>query len=159
MTVRIRRLHPRNGGALGTRLRRALPVIAVTGAVMSTGATAQTVNCHSFACFNRTVTRLQSKLKRDDHELRVLATCLQEDPVVIFGNRDGSQGYVYNNGTMTFNTTGLDASLSGDPVSAWFLGDRCNRATTAAADASARVFGAFGPIAPQASWPTPELRP
>ena len=151
---------------MGTIIRRALPVIAVTAAVMGTGATAQAVNCNSFGCFNRTLNRLQAKLNRDDKALKVdtrvlsaLASCLHEYPVAIFGNRDGSQGYTYNDGTMTFQTTALDASLKGDPVNAWLFGDECNTHQTAATSVSARVFGSFGPVAPQALWPAPELRP
>lgn len=88
-----------------------------------------------------------------------LVGCLQEYPVGIFGDRDGSQGYTYFDGTMTFNTTALDASLSGDPVSAWFFGDKCNRTKTAAARISSRVSAVLGPVAPQASWPPPQARP
>jgi hypothetical protein len=151
---------------MGTTIRRALPVIAVTGAVMSTGATAQAINCNSFGCFNRALNRMQTKLNRDDRALKIdtrvlgaLVSCLQEYPVAIFGNRDGSFGYTYNDGTTTFNTTALDASLSGDPVNAWLFGDKCNTHQTAARNVSARVFGSFGPVAPQALWPAPELRP
>ena len=150
---------------MGKTIRRALPAIAVTGAVMSTGATAQAVNCNSFACFNRAVNTLQAKLNRDDKALKLdtrllsaLAGCLQEYPVAIFGNRDGSFGYTYNDGTMTFQTTALDASLKGDAVNAWLFGDKCNTHQTAAS-VSTRVFGSFGPVAPQALWPAPELRP
>jgi hypothetical protein len=140
-------------------LTRGLPAIAVTGALMTAASTAQAVNCHSFSCFNRALNRMQAKLNRDDQLLSAIAKCFQEYPVGIFGNRDGSFGYSYNDGTKTFNTTALDASLSGDPVNAWLFGDKCNSTKTATAHISSGASAAFAPWAPVASWPSPLLRP
>lgn len=70
--------------------------------------------------------------------------CIGELPVTQYGDPAGTFGYSFTGDGMTFfNTTALDGTASGDPVSAWVVVDNCN--TTPTASAAAR--GILGPEA------------
>lgn len=69
--------------------------------------------------------------------------CIGELPVTQYGDPAGTFGYSFTADGMTFNTTALDGTASGDPVSAWMVVDSCN--TTPTASAAAR--GILGPEA------------
>jgi hypothetical protein len=145
---------------------RKLSIAIVSGAFALSAAPA-TAACHKVACVNGRVASLQGQVKTlkqqlggvvnklnsaltalnaDTNALTSLKSCLRELPVTVYGAPQGTFGYVYNDGTKTFQTTALDATFQGDSVSAWILDDACNPATTAAAD------GARGVLAPPAPW-------
>jgi hypothetical protein len=85
-----------------------------------------------------------------------LATCLAEAPVTEYGDPSGTFGYEYDNGSATLDTTALDGTASGDPVSAWILYDQCNTTPTAQIRRGdlARAGGALAP----SFWLTPFAR-
>jgi uncharacterized Zn-binding protein involved in type VI secretion len=68
-----------------------------------------------------------------------LAECLFEVPLNQYGE-PGTEGYLYENATETFQTTALDVVPKGETVGAWFLIDGCNTITTASVKAAARRF-------------------
>lgn len=93
---------------------------------------------------NGSVSSLGSRLTGDEGTLSTvnqfvgtLKNCLSEVPITDYGDPNGTFGYVYDQGGgSTFDTTALDATASGDSVSAWVLSDQCALASNPTASAS-----------------------
>jgi hypothetical protein len=88
-----------------------------------------------------------SQLTTDNAAVNRLNTCLFEAPETLYGSRAGAFGYVFDLGNLTSrDVTALSVTYPGDPVSGWFLFDKCNTQTTAVARAAnARAHGAIAP--------------
>jgi hypothetical protein len=88
----------------------------------------------------------------------ILTNCMSETPITQYGDGlNNTFGYVWDtSGTQTSlsDTTALDATAAGDPVSAWMLYDQCNTTPTAsAANTASRAtarsgLGTGSPFAP-----------
>lgn len=93
-------------------------------------------------CLNHKITVLQRTVRADTRALTAVATCFAEHPVTLYGDPSGTFGYVFDQGNgLTFDTTALDATQTGDSVSAWLLYDQCNTAVTANHARAADVGG------------------
>jgi uncharacterized coiled-coil protein SlyX len=94
-----------------------------------------------------------SGLNQVSKKVDSLYECLFEVPVTQFGEPEEGEGYLYENSTETFQTTALDVPFEGEFVSAWFLIDGCNTATTASVRAARalapRVTTLGPPVRPQ----------
>jgi hypothetical protein len=133
-------------------MKKVIAVLVVLIASIVGASSAHAVNCHSFACLNRAVNKLQKQVKTDTTALAVLATCLNEMPVSDYGTPP-SAGYVYDpgGGQATYHVSALDVTDQGDTVGAWVIYDKCNTTPTATAALSRfhiqRGVSVFSPIA------------
>jgi hypothetical protein len=142
-------------GGLMKRTGVAVLATLVAGAVVAVPAQAA---CKT-SCLNRKVSTLQRQvvtmeaqigsllghigslngaLQAEHNALGALTSCLRETPISQYGDPAGSFGYVFDNGTGPFYTTGLDVTGTGDSVGAWFLSDACNGTATGSAAYSGR---------------------
>jgi hypothetical protein len=124
-------------------------------------------SCRTVRCLRKQVSALSKLVKADTKAIKALNTCLYEAPVSLYGDSSGANafGYAYSpdGGTSFELTDALDATPSGDQVSAWVLTDGCNTSTTASVRMSAltrrsRVAGLtpIAPVAPlMATFPLP----
>jgi hypothetical protein len=79
--------------------------------------------------------------------------CLFDAPITEYGDPEGSEGFIYDTGTETFDTSALNLTFEGDPVTFWTVFDACNTAETASVQASS---GALPPVTNLPSLPQPE---
>jgi outer membrane murein-binding lipoprotein Lpp len=156
-------------------MRKLFLLIAAGAVVVAlTGASSADAKC-GVKCLNKKVNQLSGQVSRAQatidqqaqqiaqttQDLNQLHSCFAEAPLTDFGDAAGSFGYVFDNdgngGDGPFFTSALDISETGGPVTAWFLFDSCNTATTASATAAkssiapSGALGAFG--SPQARTP------
>jgi hypothetical protein len=104
---------------------------------------------------NQQINAQTQRINGNTQALDNLIGCLAEAPLTQYGDPP-DDGYVFDQGMTTFNTTALDLTESGDPIGGWALFDACNPQTVAnvAGQASANA------IAPQTGglFPNPERR-
>jgi hypothetical protein len=146
-------------------------LVAVLGASAAIGIVAAgpagAANCRTVRCLRKQVSALSKLVKADTTAIKTLKTCLYEAPVSLYGDSSGASafGYAYSpdGGSGYVLTDALDATPTGDQVSAWVLTDGCNMATTAsvrmaASSRRSRVAGLtpIAPVAPlMATFPPP----
>jgi hypothetical protein len=141
-------------GMKGVRvLFAALGASATLGIVASGPAAA--AGCRTVPCLRRQVNSLSKLVRTDTRAMTALRLCLYEVPVSLYGDSSGSGSFGYwyssSSGASPVLAAALDATPSGDQVSAWMLTDGCNTATTAtvrlpATRRSSRLTG-LAPIA------------
>ena len=141
--------------------------LASAGVLAIPGPAGAATNCKTVSCLNKEVKALTKVVTADTRFIGSLANCLSEIPVTQYGNPNGTYGYMYNPGASVgpaYDTTALDITNHGTPVSAWLMYDKCNH-TSAAQDhpAADATGGPFGPIAhvtlPADFQPQPKPRP
>jgi outer membrane murein-binding lipoprotein Lpp len=85
------------------------------------------------------VVRLERTVSSIGSYTAKLENCIHEAPVTDYGDGStGTFGYVYDTGGGNyFDTTALDETAVGDPVSGWVLLDGCNSQTVGTSRAGA----------------------
>jgi hypothetical protein len=95
------------------------------------------------------------RINANTQDLDTLFACLAEAPLTQYGEPPDN-GYVFDAGMTTFNTTALDVTDSGDEIGGWALFDACNPQTVATVASQ----GSANAVAPQARglFSSPERR-
>ncbi len=62
--------------------------------------------------------------------------CVFEAPLSVYGDPEGSFGYLFDTETETIKTSALDVTAEGDFIEAWALFDGCNPETVLSSSAS-----------------------
>ena len=102
-----------------------------------------------------TINQQAQQIAQTTQDLNQLHSCFAEAPLTDYGDASGSFGYVFDNdgsgGDDPFFTSALDITSTDDVVTAWFLFDSCNTATSpgaAAAKSSIAPLAAVGALGP-----------
>jgi len=142
--------------ALATALTKAQKTIATQSQAITTlnqkvAAQEQKVNTQSQAISGQagTISAQSQAIKQASSILG----CLFDAPITEYGDPEGSQGFIYDTGTETFDTSALNLTFEGDPVTFWTVFDACNTAETASVQASS---GALPPVTDLPSLSQPE---
>ncbi len=137
--------------------------LVLTGAVLSAfalavapGAQAQCGTSCQIGRLKSQVTTLRGQLSTVEHVTNALATCMGEAPITRYGDDTSNTfGYVYDSGGgNVFDTSALDGTDSGQPVSIWVMFDRCNGQVNASVRSHAvagRAVRGHAAVAPQFS--------
>ena len=132
----------------------AIAVLGASGAVaLLSAGPAAAKNCKTVKCLQKEVNVLNQEMATTTGEFKRLQTCLKEQPISLYGQFDGTFGYLFypNGGGSPFYMDAFDATPSGDQVSEWVLYDSCQTKTTAGTRrpvAAHPLSAATGPLAP-----------